>query len=540
VDELRGLELIYEKALHPEVAYMFKHALTHDVAYESVRVERRMALHCTIGRTIEELYADRLAEHFETLAHHFTRGEDWERALAYHERAADKAEEHHASRAVVEHARAGLDIAKRLGERVGAPQRLALWQRLGRAHLHLSEFADSAAAYEQAADHAAGDEERSLSLSEAANSHIWAHHYDAGRRVLAAALDLARSCGSEVAEAVALSTEGFVRAVLDARVDDLATLAGRAMALAARRGNESAEGLARMYIMMHAEWVGRFPDALEGARTSLALGRKLRSPQLVIWPTWFGGKARCCTGDFGGALVQLEEAYSVCDRIGDRAWKSRMLNTIGWCYAEIGAPERAGEFNERARTLARELGDPEILANAAINLARNHLALGDVDRAAAELAPIEAELLHGTDPWMRWRWSLHAYDVRARIALARGAFDAALAAANLEHEGALRHGVPKLTASAALLRGETLLALERWDDAELVLVEARTLGERLGWVRGQWDAARLLAVHARRRGATARADEHRARARAVAERAAASLTDDALRRGLLDAAVRES
>src|SRR5262249_40959234 len=36
VDELRSLELIYEKAFHPELAYMFKHALTHDVAYESV------------------------------------------------------------------------------------------------------------------------------------------------------------------------------------------------------------------------------------------------------------------------------------------------------------------------------------------------------------------------------------------------------------------------------------------------------------------------------------------------------------------------
>src|SRR5262249_30736281 len=29
VEELRGLELIYEKAMHPELAYMFKHALTH-------------------------------------------------------------------------------------------------------------------------------------------------------------------------------------------------------------------------------------------------------------------------------------------------------------------------------------------------------------------------------------------------------------------------------------------------------------------------------------------------------------------------------
>ena len=34
--ELRAVELIYEKATYPELAYMFKHALTHDVAYESL------------------------------------------------------------------------------------------------------------------------------------------------------------------------------------------------------------------------------------------------------------------------------------------------------------------------------------------------------------------------------------------------------------------------------------------------------------------------------------------------------------------------
>ena len=67
VGELRALELIYEKSGVPELAYMFKHALTHDVAYESLLVQRRKLLHHTIGRAIEELYADRLPEHWETL-----------------------------------------------------------------------------------------------------------------------------------------------------------------------------------------------------------------------------------------------------------------------------------------------------------------------------------------------------------------------------------------------------------------------------------------------------------------------------------------
>ena len=70
---------------------MFKHALTQDVAYASLLVQRRRELHGLIGLAIEELYADRLPEHYEMLAHHFSRAEDWERALDYLLKAAEKA-----------------------------------------------------------------------------------------------------------------------------------------------------------------------------------------------------------------------------------------------------------------------------------------------------------------------------------------------------------------------------------------------------------------------------------------------------------------
>jgi predicted ATPase len=135
VEELRTLELIYEKAAHPELAYMFKHALTHDVAYESVLHDRRRALHRTIGLAIEELYADRLAEFYETLAHHFGRAEEWGQALDYHERAAAKAAESFANRAVVVHCRQALAIADRLGADVPKERRRALEEQLALACL---------------------------------------------------------------------------------------------------------------------------------------------------------------------------------------------------------------------------------------------------------------------------------------------------------------------------------------------------------------------------------------------------------------------
>ena len=59
---LQGLEFIYEKRLFPELEYIFKHALTQEVAYNSLLLTRRKEIHGKIGRAIEELYANRLEE----------------------------------------------------------------------------------------------------------------------------------------------------------------------------------------------------------------------------------------------------------------------------------------------------------------------------------------------------------------------------------------------------------------------------------------------------------------------------------------------
>jgi class 3 adenylate cyclase/tetratricopeptide (TPR) repeat protein len=80
---LQAAELLYETSLFPDLEYTFKHALTHEVAYGSLLQERRRALHARIVEAIEALYAERLGEYVERLAHHAVRGEAWEKAVSY-------------------------------------------------------------------------------------------------------------------------------------------------------------------------------------------------------------------------------------------------------------------------------------------------------------------------------------------------------------------------------------------------------------------------------------------------------------------------
>jgi tetratricopeptide (TPR) repeat protein len=73
------------------VEYIFKHALTQDVAYHSLLAPRRKDLHRRTGQALEELFAERLGEFSGLIAFHYLRGEAWDKALAYLLRAGDDA-----------------------------------------------------------------------------------------------------------------------------------------------------------------------------------------------------------------------------------------------------------------------------------------------------------------------------------------------------------------------------------------------------------------------------------------------------------------
>ncbi len=83
VAHLQAAEFIYEQPAFPEPEYTFKHALTQEVAYQSVLVERRKQMHEATACAIEELYGYRLSEHYAELAHHYGRTDNTTKAVEY-------------------------------------------------------------------------------------------------------------------------------------------------------------------------------------------------------------------------------------------------------------------------------------------------------------------------------------------------------------------------------------------------------------------------------------------------------------------------
>src|SRR4029434_1939984 len=114
--ELQALEILYEQGLVPDPAYIFKHAVIQDVAYQSLLLQRRKALHRAVGEAIEALYPDRLEEHYAELAHHFSQGERWDKALVYCRQAGEKAMAQSAHREAVGYFEQALSALSHLPE----------------------------------------------------------------------------------------------------------------------------------------------------------------------------------------------------------------------------------------------------------------------------------------------------------------------------------------------------------------------------------------------------------------------------------------
>jgi class 3 adenylate cyclase/tetratricopeptide (TPR) repeat protein len=98
---LQAAEFLYETRLFPTLEYTFKHALTHEVAYSSLLLERRRGLHARLVEALEALAPERVAEHVERLAHHAVRGEVWDKAVTYCQQAGARARDRAAPREAV-------------------------------------------------------------------------------------------------------------------------------------------------------------------------------------------------------------------------------------------------------------------------------------------------------------------------------------------------------------------------------------------------------------------------------------------------------
>jgi predicted ATPase len=107
---LQEAELLYERPAVPEPEYVFKHALTQEVAYTALPQARRWEVHERTAQAIEDVFSHRLEEHYSELAYHYSHSRNTTQAVDYLQRAGRQAVQRSALVEAISHLTQGLTL----------------------------------------------------------------------------------------------------------------------------------------------------------------------------------------------------------------------------------------------------------------------------------------------------------------------------------------------------------------------------------------------------------------------------------------------
>jgi tetratricopeptide (TPR) repeat protein len=529
--ELEALEFIYEKAFFPELAYIFKHALTQDVAYATLLAERRRALHRLVGAAVEELYGDRLAEHYEALAHHYVEGHDWEKALEYLEKAGDKAVAAYANQAARDYYARALEACETLGE-PAVPASAGLAAKRSLANLNLGDMPAAIADLDRMVAAARQLGSRSLegtALGYRGLMEIWGKELERAEATLHAARDILEEGYEEVRPVVNLGL--FVLLQILNRVDEAETYL-ISPEEAAALPDPNLAGFWNWWLGFVRYWRSQSDETLD------VLADMPEAAPIVhrMFGRWCEGLALATKGEYEAALARCEEVLATCERVGSFLFHPRVVNTMGWIYAELENHERALHWNRRSLEMASAPGsDPDCGAHARVNLADNLLALGRWDEAEEQFQVVEtlARSPVPAEAFLAWRYMQHLYHSYGELWLARGDPPRAMACADQCLAIAVPTSSRKNVVKGRRLRAQVLMAEGHLDEAEQELSAAMAVAVEVGNPPQLWKTQVALGDLRSAQGQPEEARRAYGEALSAIEGVAGSLTDEQLRETFL-------
>lgn len=346
LNQLIAVELILADQFDRVLAYLFRHALLRDVAYERILYARRRVLHARVARQIEAIGPEQVEEQLALLAWHYLQAEEWEPALSYHLRAAEQARRRFANRAALELYRTALAIAPHLAA-TSAPTALvdqvaAIHEAIGDLHLLLGE-------------------------------------YDLAEAQLREALALAGAGSGPVSERWLrlhrlLATLEERRSRYDAAFQWLHV--GMARATAALRAE-----MARCYLLGAGIYFrqGAYIQAMEWSQMGLRLAEQVPSRADQAHALLLLGNLRQEQGDLAQSISAFEQAYTLFAELNDLARATDALNNLGSVYLRAGRWQDTIRCYEQSLERCEQIGDVQAIARTANNLAvvlvgRNQLA----------------------------------------------------------------------------------------------------------------------------------------------------------------------
>jgi class 3 adenylate cyclase/tetratricopeptide (TPR) repeat protein len=401
LNDLQLGEFIYEQPAMGDTEYIFKHALTQEVAYNSVLVERRRQLHERIGAAREALYASSLEDHLAELAHHYSRSPNADKAVDYLGRAARQALSRSAFNEALAHARAGVALIPALAASAERGRReFALLLTLVRAATPVEGLGSPQTALSQRRMLELAQELRDEDALFTALRGMWADRCLAASHQEAAELvrqmlKVAEHTNSPAALADALSCQGCTLFLTGHYGDALIAL-NRALALSPDgAGRISFNGIdpvvETLAFAAPPAWAAGYPDrAINFVESAIKRSSDLNQPYSMA-------DALSNTAQIRFWLREVLETQHLCEQLSALAEESGFVSWLatnrifqGWVASTQGEHERAIALIRRGiadwnNPLAASLHS-SILAEACSRAGRYQEAMGAVAAGRAHAA----------------------------------------------------------------------------------------------------------------------------------------------------------
>jgi len=352
--ELCRLEFLYERPTGDEPTYVFKHALTQDVAYDSLLTRTRRELHVRTAQALEELFADRLDDMAATLGYHYARTDLLGEAVTWLSRAADGAARDYANAEALLH----LDLAaRRLQLLPEGPERdrrmLDVALRQAYSLYFLGRFQDSV---DVLLPHEARLERLDDAALTGACSFWLAHMYtrigdpragESARR----AIDAATAAGDDgtVGKAYGvLATESYWAG----RPTEGIAHGMRSIGLLEPRPEDRWWlGMSHFYLAYSHKLLGDFEAALADTTRADGAGRDIDDPRLQTYAGYMAGWVEASRGNHDEAVARCRRSVELAPDRVSQAYASLFL---GYALLEKGDHEQAQDV---LRPIVSELED---------------------------------------------------------------------------------------------------------------------------------------------------------------------------------------
>ncbi len=469
----------------PELAYIFKHIITQEVSYNLMLFAQRRSLHQGVANWYEKHYGSEIPEYYEILAYHYQQAEIWEKALDYLVKAGQKAQQAYVNPEALSHYNRALTVCQHLGSSVDDNTLISIYAGVGQVNFLLSEFQLSIAAYKQmlAVSRRQGDRQMEAeALYNIGYGLFWAHDFEPALDYAQQSYNLALEIDYKSMLAASQFVMGYIYSVT-AKLDESFGCFTQGINLSQETGDKTQEGFHTFMLGLVYNWKGEYEPAHQLGDRGVAIGRD--DNILLVWMMnlWERGITHCGQGEYEGAFSDLETALKLSDRLGDKVWKSRIQNTLGWLHSELYNVEPAILYNQNGLQSAWQLGDPEIIRNAAINLGDCYLLKGDLITAESLLLTVYRDSQQSGkwgEEWMKWRYLQHCCHSLGELRLLQGDVESGLRLA----QECLQLAEPTKTRKNIIkgwrLMGQAFLAQGNIERSQEFLEKAIVLAEELG------------------------------------------------------------